>query len=569
MRSKVAAAALMSLLAAPALPQTKLVETIEVRVANIDVVVRDRAGNPVTGLTKEDFELYENGVKQTVTNLYEVRRDAAAAVTATVPSSEAPAAPSPAVPLEVRQRRLLLFVDSASLHPARKKMVLAAAQKFVDRMLPEDQAMLVTWHLSVHVVTPFTSDKEELKRGIAALERYAPAGDSSNDAILQVKRNIQHIIGIIQTSRGGGNGPTAIMGWANGYQEALKQVGTYSETLLREQGRLIDALERMVANFAGVDGKKVLLFVGEHLPERPGAELYRYTYDQFAPYMGGQGNLDLQMISGVMGNNRPQQIEEFAKKASGGGVAIYAIDAAQIDSELSAAEGGEMQVDYGENFARHANTASSFQTMASITGGVAVTQTSNFDLAFDTISRDLDSYYSLGYKPAGEASAAARKIVVKMKDRAYSVRSRESLVMKSTDDQMNEKVVANLYTDASASAWPIAVRTGRPKQDGRAFLVPIEVAMPSTITLLPQEQNLVGAFTLYFVVGTGDGRSSEVMRRPRELRIPATAEPMVRAKPMTFTTAIRVSPGESLLSVAVIDQISGTTGFARTKILAR
>ena len=36
------------------------------------------------------------------------------------------------------------------------------------------------------------------------------------------------------------------------------------------------------------------------------------------------------------GNNRPQQIEEMAKKASINGVAVYAIDAAQIDSELGA-----------------------------------------------------------------------------------------------------------------------------------------------------------------------------------------------------------------------------------------
>jgi hypothetical protein len=45
------------------------------------------------------------------------------------------------------------------------------------------------------------------------------------------------------------------------------------------------------------------------------------------------------------------------------------------------------------------------------------------------------------------------------------------------------------------------------------------------------------------------------------------AEPLVRAKPMTFTTAIRVNRGESTLSI--IDQVSGATGYARTKILAQ
>ncbi|MEA2328791.1 MAG: hypothetical protein QOE68_3750, partial [Thermoanaerobaculia bacterium] len=46
-----------------AAPQQPLTESIEVRVANIDVVVRDKAGNPVTGLTKDDFEIFEDGTK--------------------------------------------------------------------------------------------------------------------------------------------------------------------------------------------------------------------------------------------------------------------------------------------------------------------------------------------------------------------------------------------------------------------------------------------------------------------------------------------------------------------------
>jgi hypothetical protein len=34
-------------------------ETIEVRVTNIDVVVTDKSGKRVTGLTRDDFEVFE------------------------------------------------------------------------------------------------------------------------------------------------------------------------------------------------------------------------------------------------------------------------------------------------------------------------------------------------------------------------------------------------------------------------------------------------------------------------------------------------------------------------------
>ena len=173
---RISTAALIVILALPAFSQQKLVETIEVRVANIDVVVRDRAGTPVTGLTKDDFELYEDGVKQTITNLYEVRRDdgTGAKLMDSAGASD--------VPAELRQRRLVLFVDCASLQPARKRLVLASVEKFIDRMQPEDQAMLVAWRLGLRVVTPFTSDKAALKSGMTALEKMGPAGAGSRRA---------------------------------------------------------------------------------------------------------------------------------------------------------------------------------------------------------------------------------------------------------------------------------------------------------------------------------------------------------------------------------------------------
>ena len=43
------------------------------RVVNVDVFVRDKDGNPVTGLTKDDFELYEDGKPIAITNFYEYK----------------------------------------------------------------------------------------------------------------------------------------------------------------------------------------------------------------------------------------------------------------------------------------------------------------------------------------------------------------------------------------------------------------------------------------------------------------------------------------------------------------
>ena len=430
-------------------------------------------------------------------------------------------------------------------------------QKFIDKRLQtNDQMMIVSWRFGLQVITPFTADREGLKRGIASLARLAPA----TDATRKIKRDIQDLYELAQQGMMG-------MTWEAAYKQSVDAIDTHSQAMMGEENGVLEALRQTESTVAGLEGKKVLVFVGETLPMRPGAELYQYAYNLFWPHLPPRTLMPMEVMTGVVGQSMPRKIEDVAKSASADGVMMYAIGTASDNAEFGA--DNNIVGDPIEASSRIGNTASALNEMAEITGGVAITRTTNFDLAFDTVAHDLDSYYSLGYRPPNGASTASRKIVVKAKNRAYSIRTRETLVLKSADDQMNDRVVANLYSDGLASTWAISVRTGTPKRDGRTFLIPVEVVMPSTLTLLPQDGSLVGGLVLYAVVGSADGLTSEVMRRPKGLKIPPAAETAIRAKPMTYTTAIRVKGGESTLSIAVLDQVSGSMGFARTKITAR
>ena len=71
----------------------QVVESIEVRVTSVDVVVTDRDGKPVTGLTKDDFEILEDKRPQKITNFYEVRGgESVQAMEQTTQAAPAPAA---------------------------------------------------------------------------------------------------------------------------------------------------------------------------------------------------------------------------------------------------------------------------------------------------------------------------------------------------------------------------------------------------------------------------------------------------------------------------------------------
>src|SRR5437867_1234930 len=108
--------------------QTHYGATVEVRVVNIDVVVTDKAGHRVTGLTKDDFEVLEDGKRQTITNFYE-------AALATTPEAATPARP----------RRFIIFVDNDSLAPNARRQFFAALRGFADVQLHTgDQASLIS-----------------------------------------------------------------------------------------------------------------------------------------------------------------------------------------------------------------------------------------------------------------------------------------------------------------------------------------------------------------------------------------------------------------------------------------
>src|SRR5207247_6580101 len=68
----------------PQTPLTPVVASVDVKVVNVDVSVTDGSGKPVSGLTKDDFEVLEDGQPQAITNFSVTQqkvRQAAAALT--------------------------------------------------------------------------------------------------------------------------------------------------------------------------------------------------------------------------------------------------------------------------------------------------------------------------------------------------------------------------------------------------------------------------------------------------------------------------------------------------------
>lgn len=536
--------------------QAQLAETIEVRITNVDVVVTDRSGAPVTGLTKDDFEVLEGGKPQAITNFYEIRDATMSAPAGTAPAA---AAPAPEVPAEVSRRRIVIFVDNFTINPILRNDAFAAVEKSLDALLrPGDEAMIVFWQGTDQVLQPFTSDRQELIARFRAAAKKSGGGTTLEAMRSQV---VEHAGQMIQDANTpGGNMKIT---HAQAYDVSLSSARAYADHLYSTQVNLMAGLERTLNTLAGVEGKKALIFIGAELADTPGMELFQQIDGMYQLYLRTIKPAVMRESS----RSLRQELRKVAQRANANGVTMYLVDAADRSRR---SDPTERIVDPESAFSAETNTPMAMGAIASLTGGVSVPGGRNFEKALGTIAHDLSSYYSLGYRAPVEGEGN-RRIVVKVKKPGLNVRSRSSYVSRRGDEDIRDRVIANVFHGAVKSDFPISVEAAKPeKMDDGRFKVKLTVTLPSTLTLIPQDGALKGSFAIFFATGTNDGGLSEVTKSVQSMTFPEdAAEQLEEQKTFTYAATLVVRPGEQFVSIGIADTLAGTAGFARTKVIAQ
>jgi hypothetical protein len=200
-------------------------------------------------------------------------------------------------------------------------------------------------------------------------------------------------------------------------------------------------------------------------------------------------------------------------------------------------------------------------------------QTNNFANAFVRIQRDLDSYYSLGYRAGTERVDRQRSLQVRVKNRAYTARARQTFVEKSPVAEMSDRIIANLLYRTKQNDLQILMKISTPRatEDRDLYSVPIEIQIPmEKLTLIPQgDFAYAGGFTVYVAVANKDGDMSDVQRKSHQIHVDAADMKSLGGKHYTYTLDLMMERGLNKVSVGVIDDVSNETGWARDQIIAQ
>jgi VWFA-related protein len=526
----------------------QLSETIEVRVVNVDVVVTDRGGKPVTGLTKDDFEIFEDRKPQVITNFYEVRGGVPAETGAENGSTA------------MRPRSFILFIDNRAMHPMLRDQVTAEMAKFVDTVVrPDDQVSVVIWDGTLKILTPLTGEKAAVRTAIDTVAKTGTPMSATSD-FQRVQGECTHLLNMA-TGREYPGIPVKLA-----YEQCISSARIETQRMTMYSRLMLNAVDVAMSTLAGVEGRKVLVLAGTELPARPGRDLFQWANGRFQPYMRGF-DAAIEQPPTEYGDQQRAVLESIAKAANANGVTLYPISAL-MPVDVNSVQSRTGIDDAGAGFLRSGNTDAAHELLARMTGGTAA-PVSRMPALLETLRRDLDSYYSLGYRPS-MSERGDRPVAVRARNRAYTVHARQSYALKTSDDQMRDRTIANIYTPARESDWKIQLRTGKPQPVKKGeYSVPIEIAAPPSVTLLPYDGKLAGGFVVYLVVGNAQGALSTTFRQVNAIEITAAEEAGFRRTPLTFGANLTVREGENLISVGLVDQAGGTMGFARATVTVR
>lgn len=505
--------------------QSPFGETLEVRIINVDVVVTDKDGNPVSGLTAADFEIFENGKRQKVTNFAEYREETAG-------SEAAPGAlPITVATKPPEKRRIVFFIDRLQLvETVNREDFFRGLRAFVEDAIRDgDEAAVFSFGTSMHTMVEMTPDRGAILEAFATIEkesRLRPDMESMEQAEIMARAKMY-------ASEAAAGAPGS-----EGMEDLDRRQA--AQRAYNEQRRKSWAINTVIQRVAGLEGKKVMVLVTHRFSKAPGLEFFTQT------------NADQAGVG--MEFNARKMMDEIVDNANAAGVTIYGLYPQGLLKDQVGTKDYELLM----------NRAETIESLATRTGGIAALGGQLAAEALAKTTRHLDNYYSLAYR-AKDSDERERKIRVEVKRKDLRVLARNAVIDKPEEEIAKDRLVAATLFGESESAIHIKAKQSGPgvKTGLSTWTIPIEITIPiAELTILPTAAGHEGKFRVMAASANPDGDVSDVAAKEQAFRIPEAELASAMAGHFTYTLEIKLRETSDRAVVAVWDEIDSESGYA-------
>lgn len=541
-------------------------DTIDVEIINLDVIVTDAEGNPQTGLSKDDFEVYVDGGQVELTNFFAVEGRELTAVTGGSQRS------MPLLSVPPTQRlNLVVFIDDYNIWPRNRDLLFENLRRYLREQLDShDRVMLVDYHVPgrVDIAQAFTSDQQQLLR---ALERIAATGGPH--AVINSERRM--FLAQLQTVIPKDKDVTVT---TREFEDTVSAALEHSRSLreIVERGskrarRSLDLMHRFCEFLAGMPGRKAILYISDGLPLRPADSLvqafsrkYEIWFLKNQHYLEDDDSEQLRRTITSFNLRQFDLVREFnalIDQANSSGVAFYPLSVGGFESPY-------LEPEVRGNASRMAirledtDLESSLYRLAEGTGGIALTRTIEVSDLIDRVVADFTSFYSLGYTPPQSTAGEFHKVEVevKVKREGMSVRHLKGYLEKPILTRLWELTLGALHYELEDNPLQVRIKPGEEvRVEGDAsYLVGVTIEIPlQKLLLRPVEDFHSGQVSAFVVVrdeATGDVSPSE--RIEMSIKIPNEEILEAMGRNAAYPLELGMSGGRQRISVGVHDHLA-------------
>jgi VWFA-related protein len=368
----------------------------------IDVTVTDGKGKIVTGLSPSDFEIFENGEKQPISNVTFVSRlSAGATINAPGTPNVQPTSPSQIISSGKAVRTIAIVVDDLNLSFVSVTYTRKALKRFVDeQMLPGDMIAIVRTAGGIGALQQFSSDKRVLHAAIDKI-RWNPSTGAFN-SLLSVSQNDIDITERFNRESeliaGGGRASKQRTPITDRDQMSQKKKSEYSVA------SNVAASERSGYIRSSLGAVRFVLNGMKNLPGRKAMMLFSDGIS-----IGSDSNKT--GAAEVFGD-----LQEVADVANRSSVVVYTFDARGMNSMAIAPSDNTYEIIDGHRSQQVAVRTQDFKNsqdglvyFASRTGGKALLNSNDFNGGIQRALDEQTGYYLIAYEPDSESFDAAKR----------------------------------------------------------------------------------------------------------------------------------------------------------------
>lgn len=522
---------------------------ITTNLVQVDAVVT-KDGKPVTNLTADDFEIYEDGKKQTITSFAYISNVSGATPQPVTPTKEKTANIPPSRPFNPNEphRTIAFVVDDLGLSAESINQVRKQLRKFVNEQLqPNDLVAIIRTGGEMGALQQFTNDKRILSR-----------------AVDQLRWNLCNRVGI-----------TVLAPIDSGSDTPLCGRGTMATTI-RSLRFILDAM-------AYLPGRKSMVFMSDHLPVEDQDEL---NFLRDVRNGGGTQDDAIQKALSANGNDGPANLglearsysaalHKIAERAIRSSVVIYSVDTQGLQTTaLTAADRFYGSGQQYQNVLRNRSLLlwsrrEGSDLIAKQTGGFQIKNSNSYEI--DRIVQDQSGYYLLGYRPTDETfNKQFHHIKAKVTRSGMTLRTRFGFFGVSEEEASKTRLTARDMTNL-ALASPFAaqdVEVGlaslfwNDKTNGPLIKSFVYID-PSDLMFTPVDGRQQASIELHGVVFGDNGAMVEQLRRGATISFSESEYAAALKNGMGLSVDIPVKRnGAFQVRIAVRDRKSSKIGSA-------